>query len=268
MHLRTWGSGWLHSSVVGQSASWTGTNLLWCLQYYYKILEKIRSVQTFDMLVDTSVFMKLMFNCPAFINYKTVLHFLTKSIRCAQCNREKQTRRALPVYQCVQQVITHTPPNISDIERQSTNIAFTLQPYEVHLLCQYKFKCYNLLKLHIVEHAVKYRKVCLGKVAFYGTCVRDIIVSISGQKWGCKAPCHSLNPVGLVTMYPQPTERALRSLTRRDVSRQSDDEPLSVIECPHLENSNTHTLSLTPLSHICQNTAHPLCTPSRKCIIT
>ncbi len=155
------------------------------------------------MQVDTPVFMKLMFNYPAFINHKTVLHFLTKSIRCAQCNREEQTRRALPVYQRVQQVITYTPPNISDIERQSTNIAFTLQPYRVHLLCQYKFKCYNSLKLRIVEHAMKYRQVCLGKVAFYGTCVWNIIVSISRQKWRCKAPCHSLNPVGPVTRYPQ-----------------------------------------------------------------
>ncbi len=100
-------------------------------------------------------------------------------------------------------VITYTPPNISDIERQSTNIAFTLQPYRVHLLCQYKFKCYNSLKLRIDEHAMKYRQVCLGKVAFYGTCVRNIIVSISRQKWRCKAPCHSLNPVGPVTRYPQ-----------------------------------------------------------------
>lgn len=107
-----------------------------------------------------------MFNFRAFVNDETVLHFLTKSIRCAQCNREEQTRRALPVYQCVQQVITHTPPNISDNERQSTNIPFTLQPYEVHLLCQYKFKCYNSLELRVVEHAMKYRKVCLGKVAF------------------------------------------------------------------------------------------------------
>lgn len=51
-----------------------------------------------------------MFNFRAFVNNETVLHFLTKSIRCAQRNREEQARGALPVYQCLQQVITHTPP--------------------------------------------------------------------------------------------------------------------------------------------------------------
>lgn len=60
------------------------------------------------VVVYISVFVKLMFDFHAFI---IALHFLTKSTRCAQCNWEEPTRRALPVYQCVQQVrpLIHLP---------------------------------------------------------------------------------------------------------------------------------------------------------------
>lgn len=138
---------------IDQSASMTGTiqfricviSYFLGLHYYDK---RVGVFKLLNRIVDISVSMKLKFGFHAFINSEIALHFLTKSTRCAQCNREEQTRRALPVYQCVQQVrpLIHLPISLIMKDRalilllnysHMKSISYVNTSVIIHWICEF-----------------------------------------------------------------------------------------------------------------------------------